>query len=124
VINLAAVKILLPLRTQLLTGFLVWLPVRSVPGHVAWLHSRSMYQKLDLPKEQHSTSVGLPDKKPTAHSSWAAAPMDVPPAARDGTLEFWDATSKSWDAAKGIGNAGSETVGMGLASLHDMEIRI
>jgi hypothetical protein len=36
VINLAVGEILLPLRTLLLTGSLVRLPGRTLPGHVAW----------------------------------------------------------------------------------------
>jgi hypothetical protein len=44
------------------------------------------------------------------------------PTAGDGTLEIRDATSESWDAASGTGNANFETVGVGLASVHGSEM--
>jgi hypothetical protein len=62
--------------------------------------------------------VGLPDEKPTAYSAWAATQLDELPTAGDGTLEIQDAVSKRWDAALGIRNADSETMGAGLASVH------
>jgi hypothetical protein len=42
-----------------------------------------MHQKLDLLEERRSAGVGLSDKKPAAHSAWAAAQLDKLPAARD-----------------------------------------
>jgi hypothetical protein len=47
-----------------------------------------MHQKLDLPEERHSAGAGLPDEKPATHSSWAAAQLNEPPTAGDGTLEI------------------------------------
>jgi hypothetical protein len=85
VIDLAIGKILLPLRTLLLTGSLVLLPVRTVPGHVAWQSTlESMHHKLDLPEEQHSAGARLPTEKPPAQSAWVATQLDKLPAIGDG----------------------------------------
>jgi hypothetical protein len=54
-----------------------------------------MHQKLDLLEERRSAGVGLSDKKPAAHSAWAAAQLDKLPATRDGTMEIQDAASES-----------------------------
>jgi hypothetical protein len=41
------------------------------------------------------------------------------PTAGDGTLDIRNAAYESWDVASETGNAGSETTGVGLASVHD-----
>jgi hypothetical protein len=81
-----------------------------------------MHQKLDHPMDRCSAGAGLPDEKPSAHSTWAAAQLDELPTAGDGTLEIWDATSESWDTTLGTGNVGSETVSTGDASWHNSKM--
>jgi hypothetical protein len=62
----------------------------------------------------------LSDEKPAAHSSLAAAQLDELLATGDRTQDIQNATSESWDAASGTGNAGSRTVDAGLVSVHDL----
>jgi hypothetical protein len=90
--------------------------------HSSWPCGLAIHQKLDLPEGWHSASMGLPDEKLAVHSTWAATKLDELPAARDGTLEIWDVASESWAAASETGNADSETTGVGLASVHDLEM--
>jgi hypothetical protein len=90
--------------------------------HSSWPCGLAIHQKLDLPEGWHSASVGLPDEKLAVHSTWATTKLDELPAARDGTLEIRDVASESWAAASETGNADSETTGVGLASVHDLEM--
>jgi hypothetical protein len=78
-----------------------------------------MHQKLDLLKGRHSTGACMPDEKPIVHSTLATAQLDELPAIGDGTLDTQDATSESWDATLGTGNAGSRNADVELASMHD-----